>query len=646
MERQGSSPAARGSRRLNYGWVLVISLLALIVANLWERQGALLTISAQVAMAVPPIPAVAVLFLLLPLMPILRRVGISRRDVIAIYCFLTLAVALTSGGAMRFFLPAIPTLYYFTGPENHWQQFHDYIPQWMSPTDESVIRAYFEGAEQGSVPWGAWAGPLTLWLIFFAAFFGLLICLALIFRPEWEDSEHLGFPLAELPLMLTGKRSHVPDIWCNRAFWAGFVLVCLFDLSNILHGFNPGVAATGTDTDLSGLFVEWPLSALAPLRVSYRPEILGFGYLMPTEIALSTVFFYLVYLKGLCFGTALVGVRHAQLPYENEQASGAYVALVILLCYRARHRISRVFGALRGGKHGRGLAVAIILCAAVIVGFWMMAGMSLRVLLPYFALVFVFGVGYARLRAETGYPRMWGRPLGGERNLLLDLFGTAPFSPGGNMRSLTLMASTYYLSRGYMAQLMAYLAEVFRVAGEARMDIRHMALLMMIAAIAGTVMSWWMQLDTFYEFGANVLEGGTTSGGYRIDLMRQSYSDLATWAKSPAPPRPDRVLASAAGFVLVVALSVLRHAFLRFPLHPLGLILACTGGGYTGWAMLLLVSAVKIVALRIGGMRTYHALLPAFIGIVVGHYFAAGLVWSIISSFGGETFTRAYQLWF
>ncbi|MGD9496704.1 MAG: DUF6785 family protein [Armatimonadota bacterium] len=593
VDREPGRPATAGTgQRLKWSWVVPIGLLALIVANLWERQSALLTISAQVAMAVPPIPALAVLLLLVALMPLLRRVRVSRREVIAIYCFLTLAVALTSGGAMRFLLPAIPTLYYFTGPENQWQQFHDYIPQWMCPTDESVIRAYFEGAESGSVPWAAWAGPLALWLLFFAAFFGLLICLALVFRPEWENREHLSYPLAELPLMLTGQRSHLPNIWRNGVFWTGFLLVCLFDLGNILHGFNPGVAASGTDTDLSGLFAEWPLSALAPLRVSYRPEILGFGYLMPTEITLSTVFFYFFYLKGLCLGAALVGMHHAQLPFENEQASGAYLALVILLGYRARHRIARVFGALRRGGQAWGLALATILCAAVVVGFWAAAGMSLRVLLPYFALVFIFGLGYARLRAETGYPRLWGRPLGGERNLLLDLFGTAPFSPGGDMRSLTLMASTYYLSRGYMAQLVAYPAEAFRVAGEAHIDVRRMALLLAIAVIAGTVVSWWMQLSAFYEYGANVLEGGTTSGGYRIDLMRQSYTDLA------------------------------------------------------GWAMLLLVSAVKMAALRIGGMRAYHAFLPAFIGIAVGHYFAAGLVWSVVSSFGGETFTRAYQLWF
>ena len=103
---------------------------------------------------------------------------------------------------------------------------------------------------------------------------------------------------------------------------------------------------------------------------------------------------------------------------------------------------------------------------------------------------------------------------------------------------------------------------------------------------------------------------------------------------------------SLAVILMVLGLAGLRRTFMRFPLHPLGLILALTGGGYTGWAMLLTVSLTKMGVLKIGGMRAYRALVPAFIGIAVGHYFAAGLVWSLLASFGGEFFSDRYQLWF
>lgn len=644
---EGKSEVAPRIKPLKMAGVLIVGLLLLVLANLWVRQAALISIGAQVAMAVPPIPALAALLLLLAAFPLVRKLGITRREVIGVYCFLTLAVALTSGGAMRFFLHSLPTLQYFAGPENNLGELWDDIPEWMGPTDETVIRTYFEGSDDGAVPWKAWAGPLSLWLLFFVAFFGLLIGLAALFHPEWEQSEHLTYPLAELPVRLADLGGERIAIWKNRGFWIGFAIACMYNLLNILNAYNPGLSALGTDQPLDALLSEHPLSALRPMRISYRPEVLGFGYLMPTEIALSTVFFYFVYMKGIALGAAVGGMDNARLPYENEQAAGAYIALVALLVYRSRHRIVEVFGGLREKSPGRWLLPgAIIVCSLGIVAFLTAAGMSAVVWAPYFLLVLIFSVGYARLRAESGYPRMWGRPLGGEQSLLVNALGTARLAPGGNMRSLTLMASMFYMTRGYMGQLMAYPTEALKIADDTGVSRRRMIALMVAAVLLGTVISWVMHLDAFYEYGANILEGGTTSGGYRVTLMRTSYETASGWANGHAIPKPSETIAAAVGLAMVLGLAGLRRAFLRFPLHPLGLILALTGGGYTGWAMLLLVSLIKMAVLKIGGMGAYRAFVPAFIGIAVGHYFAAGLVWSLLASFGGQFFSDRYQLWF
>ena len=100
-------------------------------------------------------------------------------------------------------LPALrATLHYFAGPENNLSEISEHVPDWMGPSDEAVVRTYFEGTEGTGVPWSAWIGPLSLWLVFFSALFGLLIALAALFHPEWEQSEHLNYPLAELPMRL------------------------------------------------------------------------------------------------------------------------------------------------------------------------------------------------------------------------------------------------------------------------------------------------------------------------------------------------------------------------------------------------------------------------------------------------------------
>jgi hypothetical protein len=154
-----------------------------------------------------------------------------------------------------------------------------------------------------------------------------------------------------------------------------------------------------------------------------------------------------------------------------------------------------------------------------------------------------------------------------------------------------------------------------------------------------------MHVSTAYEYGSNILEGGTTAGGYRVALMSRAYNRLAGWASVPEGPRPVRAGASAAAFAVVLIVAGLRRAFLRFPLHPLGILMSVTGGGDGAWAPLLIIAIVKGGVLRVGGMRLYRRLIPMFIGIIIGHFFAAGLVWSLIASFGGEGFDK-YAVWF
>lgn len=625
--------------------VLLVGFVFLLLANLWERQGALITLASQAAMAVPPVPALAALLLLLALLKPLSRIGFDRRQVIAIYCFLTLSVALTSGGAMRFFLPSLTSLFYFASPENNWDQFHEHIPGWMAPRDETVIQAYFEGAEEELVPWQAWLGPLTIWMFFFLAFFGLQICLALIFRPEWEESEHLVYPLAELPLMLSGEGRVALSMWRDGLFWVGFALVCGHHALNITNAFNPGVAALGLRTDLGGLFQEWPLSSIRPLQFAYRPFMFGLGYLMPSEMLLSTVVFYLIYLKSIALGAAMTGLTLPGLPYNNEQAGGAFLGMALILVIAARRRIMSVFRRLVRLEEGsRALPVATILCALGVVVFWRVAGMNWLVLCGFFGLVYAYAIAHARVRAESGFPHNWVRPLAQERDLLVNLLGTERLAMADGMRSLTLLSNVYYMSRGYLPQLIAFPLEAFRIAGEARIRLRHMVWLMVVAVVLGCAVSWWMHLSAYYQYGANILEGGTTAGGYRIELVRRGYESLGSWGRGHEGPKRPQAVATVAGFALVLLLAGARRLFLRFPLHPVGLLIALTEG-YNAWGMLLLVWIIKSVVLRIGGMSTYRRLIPLFIGIVVGHYVAAGLIWSLIASYGGEGFDR-YPVWF
>jgi hypothetical protein len=69
--------------------------------------------------------------------------------------------------------------------------------------------------------------------------------------------------------------------------WAGFSLAAVYNLVNIAHALSPSFPAFGKEVDLTTLFTTPPWSEIAPLHFHFRPELVGLGYLVSTEISLT-----------------------------------------------------------------------------------------------------------------------------------------------------------------------------------------------------------------------------------------------------------------------------------------------------------------------------------------------------------------------
>jgi len=149
------------------------------------------------------------------------------------------------------------------------------------------------------------------------------------------------------------------------------------------------------------------------------------------------------------------------------------------------------------------------------------------------------------------------------------------------------------------------------------------------AMVYGLLCAYWIHFTAYYRFGANVLESGTTAGGFRVYLARQEYDQLSNAIRNPPGPDVTRTQAAAAGFILTLLLVLGRKFFLRSPFHPLGLAMACSYGGAI-WSSFFGAWLVKLIAQRLGGMRVYRALEPLFLGLVLGHFFASG-AWGLAS---------------
>jgi len=610
----------------------------------WVLQAEIISQGVQLGESVPVIPAVGALLVLtvlgLALRRFSRRLRLPQGQILYIYAFLCVAVTMSSVGVVRLLFPNITAVYYFQTAENNFAELQKYVPAWMSPSP-AVIQQMYEGADDGRVPWGAWATPLAVWTLFMTAWFCAMLGLMALFRRQWMDKERLTFPIAQLALDISdqeGKRI-LGGFFGNPLMWIGFALGCAFNIGNILHAWNPAVPAMGQQYDIGRLFTERPLSAIQPLAISWRPENIGLGYLVSTEITLSVWVFYLIQRIASVLMTGS-GYEIPGFPFDREQSFGAYFALGIFLLWVARHQLREQIVQAFTRKptpqereepltHRTAVLMAVggflfMLAFAIKAGMWWWTA------LIFFGLVMLFALVYARARAEAGAAMVWLFPFYLHKQMMIHIAGSAAFTSGTNFGNLTIFSTLMHVSRGYFQSQMAYQVEGSKIAQEAGLKQRTMAGWLVAAVAIGMLSASYIHLKAYYSAGANILEGGTTQGGYRVTLARTEFEELSGFMKAPRPPDRPRALAALSGSLVVAALVALRTYFLRFPLHPLGYAMVTAYGGPM-WGPFLLVWLAKSLILRLGGMRAYKRGVPFFMGLVIGHFFLAGLVWGWLS---------------
>ena len=170
-----------------------------------------------------------------------------------------------------------------------------------------------------------------------------------------------------------------------------------------------------------------------------------------------------------------------------------------------------------------------------------------------------------------------------------------------------------------------------------------MVYVLIAALLIGLVGAYVIHLHAYYSYGANVLEGGTTQGGSRVRSAQIAWDALSADVKAAKPVDWDRTGAGIAGFSITIILVVLRSIFLRFPLHPLGFVMVMSYANPI-WGPFLIIYVIKSLILRIGGMGAYRKAIPFFLGLVIGHFFTAGVVWGSISLI--NDMYRRYGVWF
>lgn len=674
-----SDPPLSSDRRPATGLTpraIILLILLTILCAFWVVGSEVVTATCLVGESVPAIPALGCLLFLAGVSQFLRRrgsrLGLQPREILTIYAGLVITAPMASYGGLQFFMQNVSALYYYAPSHKPFQQYQEALPSWTMPRDPELYRKMHEGDSETPavwsgwrriplvgrsleagirdakrVPWGAWGGPLLVWGGFFVVLFGTTLCLALAFYPRWTHHERLGYPLVEMALRLTDESGNAAgrSLFRSRWMWTGFAIAAVFNITNFWHAADPNFPALGMSTELAPQLTEKPWNAITRLTVRWDPALIGLGCLVSRELLFSTWAWVAIFKLEAVWAVAR-GLDIPGMPFVEEQAQGAYLAIAALLLWTLlRTRGRRAVGSQASGSGESLLLPRKTALAGALIGTFALClfanrvGMAPWLALPFFAMVLANAIVFTRIQAETGAPMIWLFPFFQPKLLLMHGLGSKFVMDHGGFGNLAALGLLTFVAVGYQPQAMAWQLSNFTLAersGRGRQGERSgawgippaaMLLAMGIALVVGLAASWYALLTLYYKYGANVCR--------HMNDLSSAWMQVQRW--SAAEPRPDlhRIQAAGVGAAISAVTIALRTRFISFPFHPLGFAVAATHGDVL-WAPFFMAWVLKGALLRLGGVKFYREAVPLFMGLAIGHFFMAGVVWSLIALLNGS----------
>ena len=233
-------------------------------------------------------------------------------------------------------------------------------------------------------------------------------------------------------------------------------------------------------------------------------------------------------------------------------------------------------------------------------------GMAVWTILLYFLVYYLFAMSVSRIRAEVGTPTHELNRVDAP-DLLATAFGTRRFSTG----SLVMMAYYRMFNRRSRSHPMPHTLEGFKVAEESGMNSSRLVGAMMIAAMVGSVAAFWAFLTAAYQTG---LQFDAPS------MARRPHSAVQNWLYYPTNTNVPATVFMGVGFVVTGFIWWMRRILPFWPFHPAGYAISGSWSMGIFWFSLLVSWAVKIILLRLGGLKVYRQAVPFFLGLILGGF--------------------------
>ncbi len=515
--------------------------------------------------------------------------------------------------------------------------------------DDGIAETLGGMAQIGDISWQAWTRPTLFWLPLFLTFLTLCISFGYLLYRQWAERELTPFPLAEVGVAMVQYNQNrvLPDIFYNRRFWIGFIVMVVVFTVNGLHAHFPNMIAIPTRFQFYELanqfsFLRDSHEGYSLLRGWAFFAVISVAVLLPSEISFTAWFTWPLMVLGTYIFYVQTGDRFG--PNVGPMSMGATWAMAGMILYGGRNYYLALLKRALGWRRFRSkneeneidrqsirICRVFLLSVVAFVATLVHYGVAIDLAILWTLIVLIMFLVVCRLVAEMGIPWI---PLG----VLLPLpFMVAAFGErvlGAEGYALLAILGVLVIPQRTTLMLLAPMV-INAVHVESRVTRRLqtpgiLVPFLGVILVLAVAIAIWMGYSSEgaandYPFdslgpvnaaarvvGSVFHEGDTT----RTLDVSESVPMLERWSAVSTNPRFPPMFVF--GAMLVLATGAARLRYPKFPLHPLPMVLLGSWLMSRLWFSFMIGWLIKKAILKIGGGRLFESSRPFFIGTIMG----------------------------
>jgi len=522
----------------------------------------------------------------------------------------------------------------------------------FGPIESKYINHILMG-HVANVPWSIWLPTLLWWIMYSVAWLLLLLSFLAIVRRRWIDIEVLPYPAGyawSIPIVAASPERRAKGLPPDKRlaiYLGGLLLGFLYTWLLVMRLLVPWLPDVLGWTN-TAVYIDWYPGAIKIEHLPSLQKIVGLCLvptniieymtflLAPLDILLSAwivsvallIVIQILWLRGYYSGIERMGFgRESLLAYRSPlkllaMHYGIFIGITLLwLILNARYLGSTLKSAITGPTREeieqeaipyRIAWLTVFICLIYLFILCYATGVTLFGALMIILQYFLLGLSVARIYGLS--------PIGSiDYEYLLILPQLAHYhaiEPTPEFENTIALGQR--TCTGELAFNAAYAAMFFRIAKDVGISPRDMFTALLIGALAGAIIQWFVSLKLLYAEGYSTVPRGIVE------------PHIPVWTPAGVQTTPYRPWwpQLLVGLALAGVLSYLRVRFVWWPIDPVG---AALGFGYlfgvpTGMFLFYIQPFVpfvtwliKYLVIKLGGVRVHdNILIPLAAGVLSG----------------------------